>query len=170
MRLLGPWRKHLPDGPGASSASAAAMCRPCVTRRKLSAPGNSGTGQGGDASPLGFLPAQKGEKYPGAGQRGIDLADYEQHHIADRAPFGTANTPARTRRRSGSWSSRKSGAGSIRRSSSCGRTPGPSSCRSFPSTSRSARSSAARTRSRASTPAPAEPFALAVTSPTRPPR
>ncbi|GAA2986627.1 hypothetical protein GCM10020227_64250 [Streptomyces flavovirens] len=57
---------------------------------------------------------------------------------------------------------------STRRSSGSGRTPGPSSCPSSPAMSRSARSSARRTRSSPSTPASARPSAPADTSPTRP--
>jgi len=57
--------------------------------------------------------------------------------------------PPRPRRPSGSWSSARPGASATRRSCGCGRTPGRSSSRSWPSTWRSARSSAPPTRSRA---------------------
>jgi transposase-like protein len=49
-------------------------------------------------------------------------------------PIYTA--PPRPPRWSGSWSSPTPGAPAARRSSGCGRTPGPSSCRSWPSTPR----------------------------------
>ena len=57
--------------------------------------------------------------------------------------------PPRPKRWPGSRSSRRSGASRIRRSAGCGATPGRSSCRSWTTTWRSARSSAPRTRSRA---------------------
>ena len=59
------------------------------------------------------------------------------------------STPRRPRppRWSGSWSSARPGASATRRSCGCGRTPGRSSCRSWPSTPRSARSSAPRMKS-----------------------
>ena len=62
------------------------------------------------------------------------------------------------------------GASATRRSCGCGRTPGRSSCRSWPSTPRSARSSARPTRSRASTPGSAGRSRPAGTSPTSRPR
>ena len=60
---------------------------------------------------------------------------------ATRSPRRCArSTPRRPRRRrwSGSWSSPRPGASATRRSCGCGRTPGRSSCRSWPSTPRSA--------------------------------
>ena len=82
-------------------------------------------------------------------------------------PVYTAPTEAAATERF--WSSRRPGARSTRRSSGCGRTPGPSSCPSSPSTSRSARSSARRTPSSPSTPGSARRSGPAGTSPTSPP-
>jgi transposase-like protein len=78
--------------------------------------------------------------------------------------------PPRRRRWNGSWSSARPGASAIPRSCGCGRTPGRSSCRSCPSTSRSARSSAQPTRSSRSTPVSAGRSRPADTSPTSKPR
>jgi transposase-like protein len=77
----------------------------------------------------------------------------------------TAPRPKQPRRRR-STSSPASGETATRRSSSSGRTPGPSSSRSSPTAPRSARSSIRPTRSRACTPASAAPSASAATSPT----
>jgi len=57
--------------------------------------------------------------------------------------------PLRPKPSPGSRSSRRSGASRTRRSAGCGATPGPSSCRSWTTTSRSDGSSARPTRSRA---------------------
>ena len=68
--------------------------------------------------------------------------------------------------RNASSSSAPHGATATRRSDRCGRTPGPSSCRSWTTAPRSAASSTRRTRSRASTHGSDEPPAHAATSPT----
>ena len=70
------------------------------------------------------------------------------------------------RPRNASWSSRRSGAGSTRRSSGSGRIPGRSSCRSCSSTARFAGSCAPRMRSSPSTPESARLSGPAATSPT----
>lgn len=63
-----------------------------------------------------------------------------------RSSRSTPHPPNRPRP-SGGWSSPRPGGTSTRRSSGCGRTPGPSSCRSCSSTPRSARSCAPPTPS-----------------------
>ena len=86
----------------------------------------------------------------------------------DLKPVYTAVNAARPGWRSTSWPS--GGAAATRPSSDCGRRPGKSSSRSWTTTSRSARSSAPPTPSKASTPAtdgPSEPEAI---SPPRQPR
>jgi putative transposase len=86
-------------------------------------------------------------------------------------PDAVATVWPRTKPRpNGSWSSPRPGARSSRRSLGCGRTPGPSLSRSSPSTWRSARSSAPRTRSRVSTPASGRPYAPVATSRPNKPR
>ena len=76
--------------------------------------------------------------------------------IARTSARSTPHRP-RPRPRNASTSSPRTGAPSIRRSSRCGTTPGPSSCRSSTTTSRSGASSAAPTPSSPSTPATAAP-------------
>jgi transposase-like protein len=68
--------------------------------------------------------------------------DQIAHHLGRSIPLLPKPRPG-----PGSRSSPRSGASHTRRSSGCGRTPGPSSCRSWTTTWRSARSFAARMRS-----------------------